>query len=224
MYIDECLKDKITYSNLQQYINFEHKILLSTEKSFIVLMPKYNIYIADCKDSECENLAKELNKYNINIITIFNDNLFELIKSKFKGNNVSYQAYYDGEKIEKNKNLIYLKEEDLDYVKNTYNNGEYKSEVEESFKTKNLLGYYENGKLIGFIGRHIDGSIGMLYVKEEFRRKGYGSIILKSVYSFWENQVPFSHVIIGNIASENLHKKIGCKFGKKKIYWLWNEI
>ena len=62
-------------------------------------------------------MVKELNKYNINLITIFNDNLFELIKSKFKANNVSYQAYYDGEKVEKNKKLIYLKKEDLEYVK-----------------------------------------------------------------------------------------------------------
>ena len=176
-------------------------------------MPKYNIYIAGWKDSECNNLVKELNKYNINLITIFNDNLFELIKSKFKANNVSYQAYYDGEKVEKNKKLIYLKKKDLEYVKNTYNNGNEKKEVEEAFNTNNLLGYYENGKLIGFIGRHMDGSIGMLYVKEEFRKKGYGSIILKSVYSFWNNQVPFTHVKIGTTASENLHKKIECKFG-----------
>ena len=123
MYIDECLNDKITYANLHQYINSDHKILLSTENSFIILMPKYNIYIAGWKDSEFNNLVKELNKYNINLITIFNDNLFELIKSKFKANNVSYQAYYDGEKVEKNKKLIYLKKEDLEYVKNTYNNG-----------------------------------------------------------------------------------------------------
>ena len=222
MYIDECLKDKITYANLHQYINSENKILLSTENAFIVLLPKKNIYVADCKDSECENLFKELNKYDIKVITIFSDKLFELLKPNYKGYNVSYQALYDGEIGEKNKNLIYLKKEDLEYVKNTYNDGNNKSGVEEAFKSNNLLGYYENGELIGYIGRHMDGSIGYLHVKEKFRRKGYGSLILKSVYSFWDNQVPFTHVIIGNIPSENLHKKLGCKFGEKKIYWLWN--
>ena len=222
MYIEECLKDRITYANLQQYINSEHEVLLSTQNSFIVLLPKCNVYIADCKDAECDNLFKELSKYNIKVITIFNDKLFELLKSRYKGYDVSYQALYDGEKLEKNKNLIYLKKEDLDYAKNTYNNGNNKSGVEEAFKANNLLGYYENNELIGYIGRHADCSIGYLYVKEKFRKKGYGSLILKSVYSFWENQIPFSHIIIGNIASENLHKKIGCKFGKKKIYWLWN--
>jgi len=222
MYIDECLKDEITYANLHQYINSAHKILLSTENAFIILLPKYNIYIADCKNTECGNLCEELNKYNINIMTIWNDNLFELMKPKFKNSNVSHQAFYDGEKPEKNKNLINLKKEDLDYVLNTYNGGNNKREVTEAFKSNNLLGYYEKGELIGFIGRFTDSSIGMLYVKQEYRRKGYGAIILKSVYSFWDNQVPFSHVIIGNTASENLHKKIGCKFGKKKIYWLWN--
>ena len=221
MYIDECLKDKISYANLVQYLTMEHKLLLSTSNAFILLLSKYNIYVADCIDSECENLIKEFEKYNIKLITIMNDKLYELIKLKYKYQSISNQAVYFGEKI-KDKNLMYLKKEDLEYVKKTYDNGEDEREVEESFKNNNLLGYYENNELIGFIGRHLDYSIGMLYVKEKYRKKGYGSIILKSGFNFWENQIPFSQIIIGNIPSEKLHQKIGCQFGKKKIYWLWN--
>ena len=223
MYIDECLKDKITYANLEEYLRMEHKLLLSTPTSFILLFSKYNIYMADCVDSECNNLCKELEKYkDINLITVVSDKLFELIKSRFKDNNVSYQAVFTGD-IFKDQNLMHLKKEDLDYVKNTYNDGENKNEVEKTFEENDLLGYYENDKLIGFIGRHYDHSIGMLYVKKELRKKGYGSIILKAGFHFWENQVPFSHIIIGNTPSEKLHKKIGCQFGKKKVYWLWND-
>ena len=85
------------------------------------------------------------------------------------------------------------------------------------------MGYYENNELIGIIGRHVDHSIGMLYVKEKFRKKGYGSIILKAGFNFWENQIPFSHIVVGNIASEKLHKKLECKIGKKIVYWLFNK-
>ena len=201
MYIDECLKDKISYANLVQYLTMEHKLLLSTSNAFILLLSKYNIYVADCIDSECENLIKEFEKYNIKLITIMNDKLYELIKLKYKYQSISNQAVYFGEKI-KDKNLMYLKKEDLEYVKKTYDNGEDEREVEESFKNNNLLGYYENNELIGFIGRHLDYSIGMLYVKEKYRKKGYGSIILKSGFNFWENQIPFSQIIIGNIPSE----------------------
>ncbi len=84
------------------------------------------------------------------------------------------------------------------------------------------MGYYENNQLIGIIGRHNDNSIGMLYVLEKFRKKGYGSIILRAAFNLWENQIPFSHIKIGNIPSEKLHKKLECQFGKKIVYWLFN--
>ena len=220
MYIDECLKDKITYANLIQYMKLEHELLFSTKNAFILFLPKLDVYIADCIDSECENLVKELEKYKINLITIFSDKLFELIIPKFKRSGKCYQAVYTGEKIENNGNLIHLKKEDLEYVKNTYNNGKDKEEVERTFKENNILGYYENNELIGFIGRHSEHSIGMLYVKEKFRRKGYGLLILKLTFSFFEDQVPFTQIYTDNIASLNLHKKIGCEFGKKYIYWI----
>ena len=222
MYIDECLKDKITYANLEQYLKMEHKLLLSTSKAFILLLTKYNIYVVDCVDSEYENIFKELEKYDIKIITLMNKKLYELIKSKFKEINICSQAVYCGEKIE-DKNLKILKKEDLEFIKKIYNDGTDGKEVEETFKNNNLLGYYENNELIGFIGRHVDSSIGMLYVKEKYRKKGYGSIILKAGFNFWENQIPFSHIIIGNIASEKLHKKLECKIGKKIVYWLFNK-
>ena len=222
MYIDECLKDKITYANIEQYLKMEHKLLLSTSKAFILLLTKYNIYVVDCVDSEYENIFKELEKYDIKIITLMNKKLYELIKSKFKEINICSQAVYCGEKIE-NKNLKKLKKEDLEFIKKIYNDGTDGKEVEETFKNNNLLGYYENNELIGFIGRHVDSSIGMLYVKEKYRKKGYGSIILKAGFTFWENQIPFSHIIIGNIASEKLHKKLECKIGKKIVYWLFNK-
>jgi hypothetical protein len=222
MFIDECIKDTITYANIIQYLRMPHKILLSTEKAFILLLTKHYIYVADCIDSECENIINELKKYDIKIIVTLSDKLFELLKIKFKCSDICSQAVYCGEKLVNN-NLMLLKKEDLEYVKKTYRDGAEEKEIEETFKNNNLLGYYENNELIGFIGRHVDYSIGMLFVKEKFRKKGYGSIILKTAFLFWENQVPFSHIIIGNIASENLHKKIQCKFGKKKVYWLWND-
>ena len=222
MYIDECLKDKITYGNLHQFLKFEYDTLYSTKNAFILKILKHNIYVVDCIDSEVEKVKIDLEKYNATFITTWNDKLYELMKSKFKHAHKCYQAIYTGEKIKNNGNLIHLKKEDLEYVKKTYNKGEDAKEVEEGFKANNILGYYENDKLIGFVGRHLDHSIGMLYVKEEFRRKGYGSLILKLAFSFFEDQIPFTQIIVDNIASLNLHKKIGCNFGKKYVYWLCN--
>jgi predicted GNAT family N-acyltransferase len=222
MFIDECIKDTITYANIIQYLRMPHKILLSTEKAFILLLTKHSFYITDCVDSECDNIINELKKYKIKIITTLNQKLFELLKKIFKNADICSQAVYCGEKLENNK-LMQLKKEDLEYVKKTYRGENHEKEIEEIFKENNLLGYYENNELIGYVGRHLHYSIGLLYVKEKFRKKGYGSTILKTAFLFWENQVPFTHIIIGNTVSENLHKKIHCKFGKKKVYWLYND-
>jgi len=222
MYIDECLKDKISYCNLYQYLKFEHEILYSTENAFILKIVKLNIYVVDCIDSEVEKVKIQIENYKAIYITTWNDKLYQLMKSKFKYACKCYQAIYNGEKIKNNGNLMHLKQEDLEYVKKTYNKGEDAKEVEYGFKENNILGYYENGVLIGFVGRHFDHSIGMLYVKEEYRRKGYGSLILKLTYSFFEDQLPFTQIIIDNIASLNLHKKLDCNFGKKYVYWMCN--
>jgi hypothetical protein len=84
MFIDECIKDTITYANIIQYLRMPHKILLSTEKAFILLLTKHSFYITDCVDSECDNIINELKKYKIKIITTLNQKLFELLKKKFK--------------------------------------------------------------------------------------------------------------------------------------------
>jgi len=143
MYIDECIKDTITYANIIQYLRMPHKILLSTEKAFILLLTKHYIYITDCVDSECESIIEELKKYKIKIISTLNYKLFEILKIKFKNTDICSQAVYCGEKLENN-NLIQLKKEDLEYVKKSYRDGNHEKEIEETFKNSNLLGYYEN--------------------------------------------------------------------------------
>ena len=60
MYIDECLKDKITYGNLHQFLKFEYDTLYSTKNAFILKILKHNIYIVDCIDSEVEKVKIDL--------------------------------------------------------------------------------------------------------------------------------------------------------------------
>ena len=97
-----------------------------------------------------------------------------------------------------------------------------KNEIEELLKNGSLFGGYKDGKLIGFIGTHLEGSIGLLEVFPEYRRLGHGA----TLESYMVNQmmgkgwIPFSQIEINNDKSIALQKKRGFKISKDKLYWL----
>ena len=86
-----------------------------------------------------------------------------------------------------------------------------------------LFGLYENGTLAGFIGLHHEGSMGMLEILPEFRRKGYG-FTLEAFLIDWHLQrgwVPWCHVIDGNSASTALQKKLGMTEAEWPDIWVF---
>ena len=79
------------------------------------------------------------------------------------------------------------------------------------------------GKVVGFVGEHIEGSLGMLQVLDEYRKKGYGGELEKAMIAkhLEKGYTPFAHVEVHNTASINLQKRIGMEFLEKKIVWLY---
>ncbi|MEL7571010.1 MAG: GNAT family N-acetyltransferase [Eubacteriaceae bacterium] len=86
-----------------------------------------------------------------------------------------------------------------------------------------IFGAFINDHLAGFIGIHLEGSIGMLEVLPDFRRQGIGytleSYIINSMIE--KGRVPFCQVFEDNLNSINLQKKLGLELSKKCLYWLF---
>ena len=85
-----------------------------------------------------------------------------------------------------------------------------------------FLGYAQN-RLIGFIGEHLEGSMGLLYILPEFRRCGYATALEKMLISKTMERgfIPFGQVEKDNQSSLRLQKKIGMTPSKKLICWMW---
>lgn len=135
------------------------------------------------------------------------------------------QYAYLGEKPELDPRLTLRKAEaaDLQVITESYDLVS-EEEVDKTIKNSMVwMAYDEKGDLVGFIGEHLEGSLGMLYVYPEYRRKGYALSLEMAGFrnSIEHGYIPFGQVVSDNLPSLELQKKIGLVCADKKVYWTW---
>ncbi len=86
-----------------------------------------------------------------------------------------------------------------------------------------LLGGFLGDTMVGFIGWHDEGSMGLLHIFEEHRRRGYAFQMeaLQINGMLKKSQLPFGQVETYNQASLALQKKIGMELSEKTVSWLF---
>ena len=85
-----------------------------------------------------------------------------------------------------------------------------------------LLGYYQ-GTPVGFVGEHLEGSMGLLYVLPAFRRRGFGAALEKAFIARTMERgfIPFGQVETHNEASLRLQKRLGLRCSDRPMLWMW---
>lgn len=88
-----------------------------------------------------------------------------------------------------------------------------------------LLGGYLGETLVGFIGWHDEGAMGMLHVFEEHRRKGYAAAMeaLQANLMLSRGELPHGQVYVGNEASLALQKKLGFTLADQTVCWFFKD-
>lgn len=82
---------------------------------------------------------------------------------------------------------------------------------------------FVGGEPAGFIGMHEEGSMGMLEVLPEYRRKG----IAAALETFQANRilarggVPFAQIELDNKVSFALHRRLGFSISEESLFWLF---
>lgn len=88
-----------------------------------------------------------------------------------------------------------------------------------------MYGAFQKGELLGFIGMHAEGSVGMLEVLPQHRRKGAATALMAFMTGFFLERgwVPFSQIFHGNEASLALHRSLGWALSQRPLYWVMPE-
>ena len=90
---------------------------------------------------------------------------------------------------------------DLSFILYHYNLLE-ESEIQKIISMNHLYIGYKKNILVGFIGLHLEGSIGLLYILEEYKGNGYGTELEMFLVNhlLFKNKIPF-----GQLETENNH-------------------
>ena len=122
----------------------------------------------------------------------------------------------------KHKDIRQLTEEQIPYVTEHYHLGS-EEYVRERIGAGAVFGVYIEGMLCGFIGSHDDGSMGMLYVEDAYRRQGLAASLESYLINRQREQgfVPYAHIVDGNEASIRLQENLGLNLSEPVIWWLY---
>ena len=85
-----------------------------------------------------------------------------------------------------------------------------------------MFGLYQNGRLTGFAGTHEEGSIGLLTVLPEYRRRGIGTVLEQAAIAraLERGEIPFGQVAVENAASLALQRSLGMTVADEPVCWM----
>ena len=192
-------------------------VMVRDKLSDVIMLQTENIRLAD-------RLLDTIPQSTTHIVA-HNVALAELVENKFgyKKRVPCNQAVYgknpfviEGSGLE----IRLMREEDEEEASEMYFDSV--EEAKEHILLGLVYGGFHNGKIAAMIGRHYQGSMGLLVVKEEFRRRGFGEIMEKFLINSLLEQglTPYCQIIEGNTASLSLQRKIGLDISENMLYWM----
>lgn len=192
-------------------------VMVKDKNSGVLMLQTENIGLAERLLGNLPNGTPPIVAHNIF--------LAELVESKlgYKKRVPCNQAVYGKKPFALNNigiEIRLLKEEEAEEASDMYFDSV--DEASEHIRRGLVYGGFYNGKIAAMIGRHYQGSMGLLVVKEEYRRRGFGEVMEKFLINnlLEKGQVPYCQVIEGNTASLNLQRKLGLDISENMLYWM----
>ena len=204
------------------------EVLYAEGKNVLIYLPEIGNAMLNAEDEEhlekmLPLIPKAVSEHSIVTVTDrWNERVSEILG--YHGSMLCSQACYTrGEPLPvKHKDIRQLTVEEVPYVSEHYHLGD-EIYVRERIAAGDVFGIYIEGKLCGFIGCHNDGSMGMLYVEDAYRRQGLAASLEGYLINKQREQgmIPYAHIVNGNEASVQLQERLGLNLSEAVIWWLY---
>lgn len=221
MLLEKLKQNRTDYAHVVSALEHPKKFIISKFPDAVIIHSTIsNVHVVEYEGQNLDKFCDFLKKLKIVRLQTTNETLYKKLIPHFKHHYVCTQAVYEKKENYCPPQFGLLKKEDLAYVQETYGMEEYISQL---FERNRLFGWYEDNGLTGYVAFHIDETVGALFVKPEFRKKGYGEKIMKAAFEKYNSGISFAQILKENEGSERLHQKLGCSFSSKPVYWVYDE-
>lgn len=111
----------------------------------------------------------------------------------------------------------------VSFVTRTYSLHYGEEEIRTILRELGMYGAFYEGRIAAYIGRHEEGSVGLLEVMPEFRRRGLGNFLVRYAAARVadEGKIAYAQIVEGNAGSLSLHEKMGIYPSQKKVFWCY---
>jgi len=195
----------------------DYKIIYENNETLVIYNKPADTYIAE---GDTKTIIDKIKSLKIERLETSNKEVFDYFHNteNFKYHQICLQCYH---KPTKGNAKLYLPTlEEVRWIAKTY--GTTISDIAKMRENNEIFVYREGNEAVSYVGIHIDGSVGFLYTKPEYRQKGYATKIEKELFKIRKEPI-FSQILEENKASVAMHKKNDWKFNRYKIYWLFNK-
>ena len=201
------------------------EVLYHEEDNLLVFDRKSGAYVMTAADLEQTDKMCGRIPADADMFVICQEFLVELLCEKFGvlPSIRCVQACYTRKETlpVKHKDIRKLDESFLDYVAEHYYCGT-REYMQERISAGAMYGAFDGERIMGFIGLHDEGSMGLLYVEEAYRRQG----VAASLESYLINRqlewgwIPYGQISIDNEPSKKLQDKLGLYLSAGNVWWL----
>ncbi len=225
-------KKKRKYIHMMEAIKEGRCKLICHENGNVLLFEKYSeIYMIASLSEDCVSFLtkKEVQDSlsDSHMIVCCDKKLQQALKEQFSYEigTPCYQACYTKKEPLPNRGakIKPATEEWISYILEHYHeNEEY---IKDRIARGLVFGAFEEEKMVGFIGIHCEGSMGMLFVEEAYRRMGLAMQLETYLINqlLLQDKTPYCQIYEGNQPSFQLQERLGLYCCEEPMWWMWKE-
>ena len=220
--------DGINYLGIKRVLERGSGVVLAEEAQALLVHDRISgAYFLACEDDTAGHLL--LDRYmgaDCTLLMVPNTALGQKVFERFGFSEKleCYQVAYYGEKpvLDSKLSVRMAQEEDLPLLVENYQLIS-PEELAEVVRRESLLLGYLGERPVGFIGEHLEGSMGILYIFPEYRRRGFGAALQKHLMAATMDKgiIPFGQVEKDNQNSLRMQERLGMTRSDKLIVWMW---
>jgi len=195
----------------------EHGILHDDGKTLIIYGKAADTHIAE---GDAAIIIDKIKNLRMERLETSNKKVFDHFYNagNFKYHQICLQCYH---KPAKGKADIHAPTDaEAEWIAETY--GTSVGDIVKMRENNTIFVYRNGDEAVSYVGIHIDGSVGFLYTKPEYRKQGYATKLEDELFKIRKAPI-FSQILEDNKASIAMHRKNGWRFNRYKIYWLFNK-